>query len=84
MRELLFIVLVLACPLMMILMMRGHGHGRGHSGPVGGCHGGHDHESEPREASTDDLRRRRDELERLIEERGQNSERELTPSGKRR
>lgn len=35
MRELLFLLLVLACPLAMLLMMRGgHGHG-GHS------HGGH-------------------------------------------
>jgi hypothetical protein len=64
------LLLVLACPLMMVWMMGGHGHG-----------GGHDHEPEPREASTDDLRRRRDELERLIEEREQDSERELTPSG---
>lgn len=83
MRELLLIVLVLACPLMMVLMMRGHGHGGGHSGHVGGCHAGHDHEPEPREASTDDLRRRRDELERLIEEREQDSERALTPTGRR-
>jgi len=35
MRELIFLLLVLACPLAMLLMMRGgHGHG-GHS------HGGH-------------------------------------------
>jgi hypothetical protein len=54
-RELLFIALVLACPLMMIWMMRGHGHDQG------------DTSSEPRSAA--ELRRQRDELDRLIEER---------------
>jgi len=49
----LFLLLVLACPLLMWLMMRG-GHG----------HGGHSHKDEP--ASIDDLRRRRDELDREI------------------
>jgi hypothetical protein len=55
----LFLLLVLlACPLMMVFMMRGgHGHG-GHS------HSGHDHAREP--GSLDDLRRRRDELDREI------------------
>ena len=72
------LLLVLACPLM--LMMRGQGHRGGHSGHVGGCYGGDDHEPELREVSTDDLRRRRDQLERLIEEREQDSERALTPS----
>lgn len=67
------LLLVLACPLMMVLMMRGHGHGGG----------GHDHGPEPREASTDDLRRWRDELDRLGE-REQDSERASTPSGSRR
>jgi hypothetical protein len=77
MREVLFIALVLACPLMMVFMMRGgHGHGGGHAD---GGHGGHDHA--PREASIDDLRGQRDELDRLIEEREQaDSERELTPA----
>ena len=76
------LLLVLACPLMMVLMMRGHGNGGGHRGHVG--RDGQDHEPDQREASTDDLRRRRDELEHLIEEREQDAERELTPSGKRR
>ena len=49
----LFLLLVLACPLAMWLMMRG-GHG----------HGGHSHAREP--ASTDDLLRQRDELDREI------------------
>ena len=56
MSNLLFLVLVLACPLMMWMMMRG-GHG-GHG------HGGHGHGGSS--ASTDDLRRQRDELDREI------------------
>jgi hypothetical protein len=56
MRELLVIALVLACPLMMLLMMRSHRHGGGDG---------------PREVTTNDLRRRRDELDRQIEEREQ-------------
>jgi hypothetical protein len=80
MREILFIALMLACPLMMMFMMRGgHGHGGGHAG---GGHRGHDRGLAPREASTDDLCCQRDELDRLIEEREQaDSERELTPTG---
>src|SRR5512133_1254321 len=68
------LLLVLACPLMMVLMMRGHGR---HAGS-------RDQEAGPREASTDELRRRRAELDRLIEEREQGSERQLTSSGWRR
>jgi preprotein translocase subunit SecG len=61
--SLLLLLLVLACPLLMWLMMRG-GHGHGHGG-----HGGHHaatidghHGAE----STDDLLRRRAELDREI------------------
>jgi hypothetical protein len=80
-----FVLLVLACPLMMMLMMRGgHGHG-GHGGhAVGGGHGGHGQEPTPRETSTDDLRRQRAELDREIEHREQweaEPERELEPTG---
>jgi hypothetical protein len=64
MRELFFIALILACPLLMMLMMR-HGHGHGHAEP---------HRDK---ASVENLRRRRDELDRLIEER-EESERPLT------
>jgi hypothetical protein len=52
----LFLLVLLACPLMMVFMMRG---GHGHGG-----HGGHDQPSQP--VSTDDLHRRRDELDREI------------------
>lgn len=66
MRELLLIALIVACPLMMMWMMRGgHGHG-----------GSHD-SSEPK--SIAELRRERDELEGLIEER--ETEEESTPVG---
>jgi hypothetical protein len=79
-----FVLLVLACPLMMMFMMRGgHGHG-GQGGQAGGCHGGHGQEPEPRETSTDDLRPRRAELDREIEQREQwepEPERELEPTG---
>jgi hypothetical protein len=75
------LLLVLACPLMMVLMMRGHGHGGGHGRE--GHAGSGDHQAEPRGVSTDELRRRRDELERLIEGREEEevSERELSPTG---
>ena len=67
MREVLVVALVLVCPLMMIWMMRGHGHGHGHGT------GDHDHRrrNDYRAASTDELRRQRDELEGTIAEREQ-------------
>lgn len=74
MSQYLFLLLVLACPLMMVFMMRGHGHGAGHgkSGHTGhaGCgHGGHTGERDEEAVSVDDLRRQRDELDRQIDER---------------
>lgn len=66
MRELLFVALVLACPLMMIWMMRGHGHG-GRGSHIEGHGARGDSTSEPR--SLADLRRDREEIDRLIEER---------------
>jgi hypothetical protein len=69
-----FLLLVLACPLMMMLMMRGgHGHGGGHTAHRG-FQGGHEHVNEAEAESTQELRRRRDELDRLIEE-GERSDR---------
>jgi hypothetical protein len=63
MRELFFLFLVLACPIAMFLMMRG-GHG----------HAGHSHKrsalgSDEQRPSAEELRRRRRELVRAIEER---------------
>jgi Protein of unknown function (DUF2933) len=60
----LVLLLILACPLMMIWMMRG---GHGHAG-----HGGHRHGDS--NASLAGLRRQRAELDREIEERGSEEE----------
>jgi Protein of unknown function (DUF2933) len=68
-RELLFVFLVLACPLMMVLMMRGHGKGGHWHGP--------DDERWPELTSTAELLRQRDALDRLIEER-----KTVTPVGR--
>ena len=63
--SLLFLLLVLACPLMMVFMMRGHGgHAHGH-----GSHGGSDEAAPQAKASLQELRTRLDELESQIEER---------------
>lgn len=66
---LLFLLILLACPLMMIFMMRGHG---GH----GGMHGMHGDVSEntdeptvSKAASLDELRSQRDALEAEIARR---------------
>ena len=65
--SLLLLLLVLACPLLMWLMMRGgHGHGQGvhgsrHAATIDGHHA--------RTPSTEDLRRRRAELDREIASR---------------
>ena len=63
MRELIFFLLVLACPLAMLLIMRGgHGHGgRSHMSSHG--------DSDGQRLSADELRRRRGELDRLIRQR---------------
>ena len=79
MRELLLLLLLLACPLAMVLMMRGgHGHGRhGH----GRTRPGSDHTlgeavGDGAIVSTEELRSRRDELDRLIADREERRERQ--------
>lgn len=65
--SLLLLLVLLACPLLMWLMMRGGlghghgGHGSHHAAAIDGRHGD--------APSTDDLRRRRTELDREIAER---------------
>ena len=59
MGDYLFLLLLLACPLMMVWMMRS-----GHGG-----HSGHGHSSSTSSTPVDDLRRQRCELDRMIEER---------------
>ncbi len=79
MRELLLIAIVLVCPLAMMFMMRGghgHSHTEGHGGGRGHGHG--DPSGEPR--SSAELRRERDDLDRLIEER-EAEEQTPTPVG---
>lgn len=80
MSELLVLFLVLACPIAMWLMMRGgHGHvdhARGRSP--------HDPDAVRRVGttmSTEELRARRDELDRLIVGREEQREREETGAG---
>ena len=68
--SLLPLVLVLACPLMMIFMMRGmHGGGGGGRGHAAGCHGGG--EGQPK--SLDDLKHERDQLNEEIARRAEES-----------
>lgn len=55
MEALLPLLILVPCVAMMVLMMRGHGHGR--------------HEKPPGAASIADLRRRREELDRFIDDR---------------
>ena len=79
MRELLFLLLVLVCPLAMFLMMRGgHGHGGG-GGHMEGHGARSDTTVEP--PSLADLHRSRDEIDRLIEERKADEERAGSQSG---
>jgi hypothetical protein len=72
---LLFVLILLACPLMMLFMMRGHG---GHGG-MRGMHGdGSENIGEP---TVDELRSQRDVLEAEITRREQaECERPRTPA----
>jgi hypothetical protein len=73
------LLLVLACPLMMLFMMRGgHGHGGGHHGHASG---GDEHQAPA--PSTDELRHRRYELDREIAEREAEEETRRTLSHSR-
>ena len=64
----LFLLLILACPLMMIFMMRGHGgHGGGHE------------RNDVSATSVDELRRRRDELDRELAAREGGSSPAVSP-----
>ena len=63
MGSLLPLLILIPCGLMMVMMMRGHGHGQ--------------QEKPPAAASTTDLRRRREMLDRLIDEREQDEGRTL-------
>ena len=68
----LFLLFLLACPLMMFFMMRGMHGGQGGDASGGHAHGSgfsHDHSDKDANASLDDLRRQRAELDRQIEER---------------
>jgi Spy/CpxP family protein refolding chaperone len=74
------LLLILACPLMMIWMMRGMhggtadaGNAQGHAA---GCSDGHHNST----ASLDELRRQRDQLDREIEQR-EADEQTPTPVG---
>ena len=74
---LLFLLLVLACPLMMVWMMRGHGghasHGAVHR------HAHHPAGELPSERSLQELRRRRAELDAEIEVLEQSEAETKTP-----
>jgi hypothetical protein len=74
----LLLLLVVACPLMMMLMMRG-GHGSG-QGDHASRHSGNTGPGRGSDYSIDELRRQRDELDRLIDERERAEERELEPT----
>ena len=75
---LLFLLLILACPLMMVWMMRGHGghasHGAGHG------HMPDDADEMSAAGSLDDLRRRRSELDTEIAQLEQEESKTRTPA----
>ena len=77
----LFLLLLLACPLMMFFMMRGMHGGHGGNADSGQAHGGgcdHDRTGTDSSTSLDELRRQREQLDRQIEQR---QAEEQTPVG---
>lgn len=75
---LLFLLLILACPLMMVWMMRGHGHS-GHA--AHGAGRGHVHgDADETSGSLDELRRRRTELDAEIAQLEQSETEAKTPA----
>lgn len=70
MGQYLFLLLLLACPLMMVFMMRG----------MHGGHGGTHKQDEP-QGSLEELRRQRDDLDRQIEQRETEAEQTPVASG---
>ena len=79
---LLLLLLVLACPLMMMWMMRGGGHSGHGNGQDGGEAGsGERHDGRHEGLSLDELGRRREELDREIEEREASEDDLRTPVG---
>ena len=68
------IALLLACPLMMLFMHRGHG-GKSSDRAEHGAHGAEEEE----QASLDDLRSRRDDLDAEIARREEEVETEAAP-----
>jgi hypothetical protein len=77
----LLLILLLACPLMMLFMMRGHGHGQGHSSHAGGCHGGHHGDDDTsKQPSLDELRGRRADIDAQIRALEDEEADRLTPS----
>jgi Protein of unknown function (DUF2933) len=77
----LFLLLILACPLMMFFMMRGMHGGHGRNADSGHAHGSgceHDHADTDSNTSLDELHRQREQLDRQIEQR---EAEEQTPVG---
>jgi hypothetical protein len=76
--SLLFLLILLACPLMMVWMMRGHGGHGSHGGGHSHMHGAADERSGTE--SLDELRRRRAELDAEIAQLEQTETEPTTPA----
>jgi Protein of unknown function (DUF2933) len=76
----LYLLLILACPLMMIWMMRGMHGGKADGGTAQGHAAGRSNRHADSNATLDELRRQRDQLDREIEAR-EAEEQTPTPVG---